>query len=64
MMGSTSRVDIEKFDGMKDFGLWKMKMRAHLGNMGVAKALEGESKLPASMDVEKRWRCWKRPITP
>ena len=53
-MAPTSKVDIEKFDGKNDFGLWKMKMLAHLGNMGFAKALEGADKLPASLTEEKK----------
>ena len=52
MASSSSKVDIEKFDGTNDFGLWKMKMRAHLGNLGLMKALEG--KLPETMEVEKK----------
>lgn len=48
MMASTSKVDIEKFDGSNDFGLWKVKMLAHLGNMGLGKALDGSDKLPAT----------------
>ncbi|XP_047320437.1 uncharacterized protein LOC124924441 [Impatiens glandulifera] len=59
-MGMTSKVDIEKFNGTKDFGLWKMKMKAHLDNMRVAKALEGESQLPASMDLEKKMEVFER----
>lgn len=47
-MSSTSKVDIKKFDVMNDFGLWKMKMLAHLDNMSLAKALEGASKLLAT----------------
>ena len=38
---STARYDIEKFNGQSDFGLWKMKMRALLGNLRQEDALEG-----------------------
>ena len=41
-----TRYDIEKFDGQNDFGLWKMKMRALLGNLGLEEALKGESRIP------------------
>ena len=50
---SISRHDIEKFDGQNDFALWKMKMSALLGNLGLEEALEGEAKMPKTY-VE----CW------
>lgn len=52
-MASTSKVDIEKFDGLNDFGVWKVKMFAQLENMGLEKALDGSNKLPATWDVTK-----------
>ena len=56
----TSKFDIEKFDRTNDFGLWKMKMLAHLGNMGLVKALEGASTLPMTMDDEKKQEVLER----
>lgn len=42
---STSKFEIENFDGNNDFNLWKEKMMAHFGNLGLEleKALEGKS---------------------
>ena len=42
MASSSSKVEIEKFDGSNDFGLWKMKMLAHLGNLGLDFALDDD----------------------
>ena len=40
------RLDMtEKFDGSNDFGLWKIKMRALLGNLGLKEVLVAEKKL-------------------
>lgn len=39
-----SRYDIEKFNGPNDFSLWKIKMQALLGNLGLKEALKEESK--------------------
>ena len=60
MASSSSKVEIEKFDGSNDFGLWKMKMLAHLGNLGLDLALGGESKLSESMEEEKKRGVLKR----
>ena len=49
MASSSSKVEIEKFDGSNDFGLWKMKMLAHLGNLGLDFALEDDF-----LDYERR----------
>ena len=59
-MASTSKVDIEKFDGSNDFGLWKVKMLAHLGKMGLGKALDGAEKLPATWDAAKKEEVLER----
>ena len=40
MSRSSSKVQIEKFDGSNDFGLWKMKILPHLGNLGLDLAQE------------------------
>ncbi|KAL5540237.1 hypothetical protein UlMin_044477 [Ulmus minor] len=58
MASSSSKVEIEKFDGSNDFGLWKMKMLAHLGNLGLDFALGKE--FPESMDEEKKWEVLKK----
>ncbi|OAE27125.1 hypothetical protein AXG93_3984s1000 [Marchantia polymorpha subsp. ruderalis] len=59
-MTSTSKVDIEKFDGSNDFELWKVKMLAHLGNMGLRKALDGSDKLLLTWDVTKKEEVLER----
>ena len=37
----SAKHEIEKFDGTNDFAIWKMKMLALLGNLGLDEALEG-----------------------
>ena len=44
LSGSTSRYDIEKFNGSNDFSLWKIKMQALLSNLGLKEVLKEESK--------------------
>ena len=51
---STAKFDIEKFNGKNDFYLWREKMKAHLGNMGLDEALKGEEKMSESLDKSKR----------
>lgn len=46
---SSARFDIEKFTGMNDFSLWKVKMHAILVQQGLAMALESESKMPDTL---------------
>ena len=58
MACSSSKVEIEKFDGANDFGLWKMKMLAHLGNLGLDLALGKE--FLESIDEEKKWEVLKK----
>ena len=42
MSGSASRYDIEKFNSPNDFSLWKIKMQALLGNLGLKETLGEE----------------------
>ena len=44
--------DVEKFNGVNNFGLWRMKMRALLSQQGYLSALQGRDKLPET-DEEK-----------
>ncbi|GJW33633.1 retrotransposon protein, putative, ty1-copia subclass [Tanacetum coccineum] len=46
-----AKFDIEKFDGIGDFGLWRIKMRALLIQYGCEAALEV---LPADMEAEAK----------
>lgn len=57
---SATRYDIEKFDEQNDFGLWKMKMRALLRNLGLEEALKGETKMLASYFVEEKKEIGKK----
>ena len=50
---TTSKQEIEKFDGVNDFSLWKIKMLALLGNLGFDEALQGEAKMPTSYSEGK-----------
>jgi len=42
-------LDIEKFTGDNDFGLWKIKMEAVLIQQKCEKALKGDGALPVTM---------------
>jgi len=48
-MSTSSRYDVEKFDGNNDFALWKIKMEALLGNLGLEKALKEEKEMSKSL---------------
>ncbi|KAK0578324.1 hypothetical protein LWI29_008623 [Acer saccharum] len=50
----STKFEVEKFTGSNDFGLWKIKMKAVLVKEGLTTALEGEDKLPASMDAAEK----------
>ncbi|KAK2986619.1 hypothetical protein RJ640_004375 [Escallonia rubra] len=47
---TSTKYDLEKFDGSNDFSLWKMKMRVVLIQQGLLKALKGNQGLPETMD--------------
>ena len=49
-----SKWDIEKFTGLNDFGLWKVKMQAVLIQQKCEKALKGEGGLPDTMSQEEK----------
>ena len=57
---STSRHNIEKFDGQNDFALWKMKMSELLGNLGLEEALEGEAKMSKNYTTEQKKEIVKK----
>eukprot|EP00253_Pinus_taeda_P030085 PITA_30085 len=50
----SARFEIEKFNGKNNFEIWKVKMHDLLVQQGVAKALLGKNKRPASM-TEDEW---------
>jgi len=51
---ATTRYDVEKFTGHNDFGLWRIKMKALLGNLGLKSALEEEEKLPETLSAGQK----------
>ena len=54
------KIDMEKFDGKNDFNLWREKMIAHLGNLGLDEALKGESKMPSSLSEKEKYVILKK----
>src|SRR6516165_6372436 len=57
---STSKLKIERFDGTGDFAIWRMKMLALLGNMGLDEALEGEDAQPEKWTTDKKKEVLKK----
>ena len=51
---ASTRFDIEKFTGLNDFGLWRIRMRSLLVQQGLVKALGGESKLSPNLSEEQK----------
>lgn len=50
---SITSYDIDKFDGKNDFGLWKAKIEALLGQQKAIKAIRDPSKLPTTLTEEE-----------
>ncbi|PWA60486.1 UDP-glucuronosyl/UDP-glucosyltransferase [Artemisia annua] len=57
MASSITRFDIEKFDGKNDFGLWQIKMRALMVQLGCDTALET---LPVDMEAGEKAALMKK----
>ncbi|GJR41830.1 zinc finger, CCHC-type containing protein [Tanacetum coccineum] len=57
MVSSITRFDIEKFDGKNDFGLWQIKMRALMVQLGCEAALET---LPADIEAGEKTALMKK----
>ncbi|GKV35094.1 hypothetical protein SLEP1_g43407 [Rubroshorea leprosula] len=53
-MASGAKYEIEKFNGGKNFNLWRLKMRAMLVQQGLWKALEREARLPKTLPEEEK----------
>lgn len=49
-----ARFDIEKFDGKSDFDLWKVKIKAILGQQKALHALTDPDKLPATLTADDK----------
>ncbi|GKU92526.1 hypothetical protein SLEP1_g6239 [Rubroshorea leprosula] len=53
-MAFGAKYEIEKFNGGKNFNLWRLKMRAMLIQQGLWKALEREARLPKTLPKEDK----------
>ncbi|KAL8478373.1 hypothetical protein ACS0TY_030329 [Phlomoides rotata] len=51
---SSMKLDVEKFTGKNDFGLWKVKMKALLVHHGLASALKTEESEKSSATAAKK----------
>jgi len=51
---SATRYDIEKFDGFNDFGLWRINMKALMGNLGLKEALVPQKPFLDTVTAEQR----------
>ncbi|KAK2973986.1 hypothetical protein RJ640_020432 [Escallonia rubra] len=51
---TSTKYDLEKFDGSNDFSLWRMKMRDVLIQQGLLKALKGKQGLPDTMSDDEK----------
>ncbi|KAL8467999.1 hypothetical protein ACS0TY_031300 [Phlomoides rotata] len=51
---ASMKLDVEKFTGKNDFGLWKVKMKALLVHYGLASALKTEKDGESSVTAAKR----------
>ncbi|KAL8506414.1 hypothetical protein ACS0TY_017336 [Phlomoides rotata] len=59
---ASMKLDVEKFSGKNDFGLWKVKMRALLVHHGLVGALKPDEEEESSIAREGRSRSWRRLI--
>lgn len=54
---SSARIEVEKFDGRGDYTMWKEKLMAHLGTLGLSVALKEteavEVQTPGSKQTEE-----------
>ncbi|KAK2982593.1 hypothetical protein RJ640_002082 [Escallonia rubra] len=51
---TSTKYDLEKFDGSNDFSLWRMKMCVVLIQQGLLKALKGKQGLPDTMSDDEK----------
>ena len=49
-----AKVEIDRFDGKGDFSLWRQRMKEILVQMKIAKVLDAEKPLPATMSDEEK----------
>lgn len=56
-METTTRVEVERFDGTGDFSLWKIRMMAHFGVLGLKNVVLSDDfsmVVPISKDMKKK----------
>lgn len=51
---STTKFDAEKFTGLNDFGLWRLKMKALLVQQGLADAIKSETEFVKAIAAEDK----------
>ncbi|KAL8473574.1 hypothetical protein ACS0TY_030419 [Phlomoides rotata] len=51
---ASMKLDVEKFSGKNDFGLWKVKMNALLVHHGLASVLQPDASAESSISREKK----------
>src|SRR4051812_1674547 len=50
----STKYEIEKFTGVNDFGLWRLKMKSLLVQQGCLEALKGEAAMNAALTAEEK----------
>jgi hypothetical protein len=57
----TMKLDVEKFNGMNDFNLWRIRLHNLLVQQGLFKVLKGIDCLPKRMDdKDKKKISWNK----
>ena len=57
---SLYKFDIESFNGLNDFTLWKLKMKMILVQQKCEEAIKGEEKLPVELTAAQKAEVVKR----
>ncbi|KAK3009893.1 hypothetical protein RJ639_012982 [Escallonia herrerae] len=60
---TSTKYDLEMFDGSNNFSLWRMKIRDVLIQQGLLKALKGKQGLPDTMSADEKEDMFKRAHT-
>ena len=50
----STKYEIEKFTGVNDFGLWRLKMKALLVQQGCLEALKGDAAMDAALTKKEK----------
>lgn len=51
---SSTKYEIEKFTGMNDFGLWRLKMESLFVQQGLLEALKGSEKMDVALTTKEK----------